>query len=205
MELAKQYCPQFYLHPKEKRSLIRLDKAGGTAPIYYRVDGDEITFVLVFIKDDGVSICGKQAGGHDFDVEFVRVLMKEGRVYYSAHSSDQGTWTDEQKPEKAYVSLGTHAIYPKPGCVPRIFGFGNDWPSMGGWGKANALSTHLEPMPPMDELQKVWPDWDSFMQWSYSTKDLRNATWGYRLFYPLSKYIKDFEKHTQKVMPRARV
>jgi hypothetical protein len=203
MDIAIQYCPVFYLHPKEKRSLIRLDDKPTPGPIYYQIDGDEITYILVFPKDDGVSICGKQAGGHDFDVEFVRVLMKEGqgRVYYSAHSSDQGTWTDESVPKNAYVSLGTHAIYPKAGCVPRIFGFGCDWPS----GAGKAIDQRLEQMPPIEELKQAWPDWDSFMQWSYNSKDLRNATPCYRIFYPISKYFKDIEKKTQKVQPRSAI
>jgi hypothetical protein len=183
MDIIQKYCPEFYLHPKENIKLMRLDlDKDKPAPIYYYLTEDSITYILVFPKDNGVALCGKQVGGHDFDIEFVRILLKEDRSYLSAHSSDQGTWIKE-KAKSAYVSLGTHAIYPKPKRVWRIFGFGNDLPS----DKGERIIAELQPMPMISEIQI---DWSSFLQWSYSNKDLKGtSSWFFRFFYPISKYF----------------
>jgi hypothetical protein len=188
-------CPLFVLHAREPQNIISLDPDQGPPAIYWVHDPVErsITYVLAFQRDDGVVNCGFRCGGHEHDVEFVRVFynskMEMTKAYFSAHSSDQGTWVTYDPPRQlrimAYVSLGTHAIYPQPGTVARIFCFGNDVSTSTG----ETLNTDkLRPMP-TGALQG--PRWDSFQQWSYTTEALKGAPKDgalvFRLFYPLTR------------------
>jgi hypothetical protein len=169
--IAPILCPTFLLHKSEPQRIISLEQ-GRPPAIYWVHDVVErsITYIIAFERG----------------IEFVRVFYDANlaltKAYFSAHSADQGTWAHYQplrllRP-MAYVSLGTHALYPKPGIVHRCFGFGNDVTTPCGisFGGPNAV---LRPMPNLEG------------QWSCTTAALRgvptrNASM-FRLFYPLSK------------------
>lgn len=82
---------------------------------------------------------GKSLGEHAADIEHLVILFenedltKPAVVYFGAHGTGQGQWVAWDKCEKnsegalrLYVSPTSHAMYPKPGCYLRIFGFAND-------------------------------------------------------------------------------
>lgn len=191
-DIVHACCPIFVLHKKEPQTIASVDD--GPPAIFWVHDAVErsITYVIAFARDDGVVNCGLRCGGHETDVEFVRVFYNDRKdvtkAYFSAHSSDQGTWVSyepgRQQRLLAYVSLGTHAIYPRPGTVARLFCFGNDVST----GVGPTLGSDL--LRPMPQGALQGSQWDSFQQWSYTTAALKGAPpespW-FRLMYPLSK------------------
>lgn len=178
--LVYKYTPMFIFHQKESYRPCSIDriKTGieqNSNVIYYIHNKEEqyITYVLFYAQNSG-------------HAEFVRVYYDDTKIvraYFSAHSSDQGTWINGDKIEYigyspvVYVARKTHANYPKSKTIWRIFGFANDYLSFNGklWIPRNVL-------PLKDD--------DSLSQYKY--KILKGAPPGifYRLFYPLSKLKK---------------
>lgn len=82
------------------------------------------------------------SGHHRHDVEGIYVLFDENKqpqhVYFKAHGLGQGmwmTWDECSFSDGAlvvYFSWRSHATYPNPGTVNRIYNFANDINSDGG-------------------------------------------------------------------------
>lgn len=189
MQISK-YIPTFIFHPHEHYRPCTLEALVGIAsseqPLYYVHNAVEryITYILMYMRDTG-NACG--LGKHKWDVEFVRVYYDSDRItkaYYSAHSSDQGTWVDGDKLEYidnspvVYVSKGTHAHYPRCKTIWRIFGFANDRVGRGETWKPTVLKELEDPNGILRE----------FDQYTYS--DFKGALGGwFRFLYPVSKWL----------------
>lgn len=133
-------------------------------------------------------------GAHQSDIEHVTVKVdkktqKIVNIFYSAHSSAQGTWESkfdmEDEHPVVYSAKGSHACYSKSGCYPRIFFAANDHTSKGyRW------------FPAVQEITENDPLWNTYIGRIGSPsegsmparKDYWNqeadshATWWFRLF-----------------------
>lgn len=222
--IVQKLCPILVFHPKERvlpcsietmvgpytgpggvltsQTPVEIEKLS-QIPMYYVVNETErsITYIICYEKDLGTSqTC---LGGHDWDVEFVRIFYDSIELdilsaYYSAHSSDQGTWVCKDdmclQPETGrpyvYVSLNSHANYPKRGTYCRIFFFANDVTV-----DRHNIGVRWDPQLTLAPMQKkadleILPKWSSFMQWSYPTYSLKGINypqWFHRFAYPLFK------------------
>jgi hypothetical protein len=98
----------------------------------------DVQYTLYYKNNSAIGVFGNCCitsgvfGYHEHDIERITVL-RDGRVHLSAHGHTQGTWTHLRDLEVdcydryiLYVARGSHAFYPKPGKVWRIFGFAND-------------------------------------------------------------------------------
>lgn len=208
--VVTKFCPIFVFHPKEKvlpcsleRMLVPscfVQQNINDVPIYYFHNETEryVTYILMYEQDLGTSQTG--LGGHERDIEFVRVYYDENveikRVYFSAHSSDQGSWVDPSKLVMdgdrflTYVSLSSHAMYPSHGIIFRIFCFANDvCADQSKEGRVWDPVSNMTLMKDVDSFKDI-PNIGSFMQWSYKTqhlKGIKGPAWLRRLIYPLFK------------------
>lgn len=120
-------------------------KGGLDAPVYANTflspQGDlVINYITFYGADTGKMVLGvKRVGSHMSDIEHISVVISSEsphvlkRVYYSAHTSDEGKWVDgpnvpvnDEGRIVVYVSKGSHGLYPEPGTYIRFYGFGND-------------------------------------------------------------------------------
>ena len=142
-DLVRRLAPTLHFHPREAHYPIpyaclaaphapecttpRQLWRHANATLYYTHDAEAraVTYVILFTRDAGYNVLGQRVGGHAVDVEFVRVHYGEPRpaTFLSAHSADQGTWATG---DDVYVSLGSHALYPRAGRVWRSLGVLND-------------------------------------------------------------------------------
>jgi hypothetical protein len=75
-------------------------------------------------------------GYHKHDIEYISIYFKgdqPSKVFFSAHSSKQGTWMNWNDCERSsdgnlvvYVARNSHANYPHAGTYWRAFGTAND-------------------------------------------------------------------------------
>lgn len=95
------------------------------------------TFSFYYAQNKGImGASSPMLGYHEHDIEYITVLRtneKIHEVFFSAHSSREGSWVQwedcETTPDGgliAYVSRNSHAHYPHAGTHWRIFGVAND-------------------------------------------------------------------------------
>lgn len=135
-------------HPKEtqKLSTILSNETPPYVTFGYERHNDVLYNVSTysFYYENNISIgCGhtcfpllKCLGYHPHDIEYVSIYAIAGvnkKVFFSAHSPNQGTWCSWEECEKTtdgrlivYVALNSHACYPHAGRYWRVFGLAND-------------------------------------------------------------------------------
>lgn len=200
----------FILPPRTPEIIFSPSPEFPGVPLYYHVDESDandphVSFITMYAKDGGYLA----RGGHVCDVEFVRFhfdpnTLNVRRAYYAAHGRNQGTWVDGKDLRRdrftgrplVFVSISSHACYPKPGVWVRAFGFASD--CAGGKLRWEPFKSSdgllLQAMPDAEKVRATFGD--GYMQWHAASRDLKGAprnalaAFLYRWGLPLSERIR---------------
>lgn len=187
-------------------------------PIYGKVeyyqDFIDIIYIFNYYYNNAYKWLGIYVGGeHQADIEHIRIRVSKinniyevSKIYFSAHSKDQGRWVKSKNiewynniPNKrpiVYVAKGSHANYPSSGIWFRVFGFANDKTKKKGaikWNPKNIINLNER-----DDLMTYNGDMgnngvdDLNRNWNNAPSQDIHPGFIYRFFFPVSKSIYRF-------------
>ena len=214
--------PDKYLDYQGKYSIpnrITMDIIPIYGLIEYYENYIDIIYIFNYYYNNAYKIFGIYIGGeHQADIEHIRIRITKNKqmdkkiesfpynvskIYFSAHTTDQGRWVKSKNIEWhnnipngrpiIYVAKGSHANYPSPGTWYRIFGFANDKTK-----KKDAIKWKPYEVINLNDREDIM-SYDGDMgnngvddlnrNWKIPPSEKIHPGFFYRFFYPVSKSL----------------
>ena len=153
----------------------------------------ELIYIFVYPINPGYKIgCKKEIGYHTGDIEHIiirinRITKQIIKVYFSSHSKEHQIKEAkdlhiENDTLCVFVSLNSHANYPKESTYFRIFGLANDRTN------AKGLLWYPNQVILLDNIkQKQYKSIGIYKNKKYCVQSLNNKTFSFKKYYHINK------------------